>query len=121
MVRCASMRYRSFTPRHKGEHKGTVLVPSLCLCEIFVPWCEILVYDFTQSAPTILVVPTDHHVVRVYVAPPGFKLRARDVERGWRHQVIKDDRVLLAPAKLRECAQVVVEKKILPEGGAVMV
>ena len=55
--------------------------------------------NFTEPAPAILVVPTDLDVVSVDLAPPIFKLFARNVVGRWGDQVIEDDRVLLAPAE----------------------
>src|SRR5688500_8094509 len=74
-----------------------------------------------RAAPTILVVPGDVHVPRPDLAPPRFKLVARNVERRWRHQVIEHDQMLVAPAERRDRAQVIVIEEMLPECGSAAV
>ena len=59
-----------------------------------------LASDSPGSAPAILVVPTDHDVARVDVAPPRLKFLTRNVERCRGDEMIENYRVLLAPAKL---------------------
>src|SRR5688572_4552481 len=71
--------------------------------------------NLPESAPTILVMPTDHHVHTAQFAPPLFKLSSRNVESSRRNQMIEHDQMLLAPAKRRDRAEVVVIEKILAE------
>ena len=75
----------------------------------------------SQSAPTVLIVPADLHVTGADVAPPRFKFFARNVKRRGRHEVIENDRVLLAPAELRDRTEVVVVEKMSRERRAVPV
>ena len=69
-------------------------------------------YDYDANWEVILA---DLDVAGADVAPPRFKFSARNVERSRRYEMIEDDRVLLAPAKLRERAQVVVVKEMLAQ------
>jgi hypothetical protein len=54
----------------------------------------------SESAPTVLVVPTDLDVAGVDVAPPSFEVVTRDVKRRGRDEMIEYDRVLLTPPEI---------------------
>src|SRR6266850_1550604 len=71
--------------------------------------------DSPKTTPAILVVPTNHNFRCMHVAPPGFKIFTPDVMRGRRHQMIENNCMLFAPAKLRNRTQVVVIEKMLRE------
>ena len=72
--------------------------PANCSCSSPAVSTSKLTYN-SPPAPTVLIVPTNLDVARINVAPPRFELFSWDVERGGRHQVIKDDSVLLAPTE----------------------
>src|SRR5216683_2632698 len=64
------------------------LAPALCIPS-----------NATKAAPAVLVVPADFHFACVNVFPPVCEFFAANVVRRRRHEVIKNDRVLFAPAK----------------------
>jgi len=41
--------------------------------------------DLSKTSPAILIVPADNDIAGADVAPPFFKLFARNVERRWRN------------------------------------
>src|SRR5258708_34811479 len=68
--------------------------------------------DSPASTPTIAVMPGDCYILRANRRPPVGKLFARDIERRRRHQMVKDDCVLLAPAKAGDRLEVIIVEKM---------
>src|SRR5215213_3834709 len=66
----------------------------------------------SEAAPAIFIVPADDHVLGPDALPPARELRARDVERHGRDQVVEDDGVLLAPAEAGDGVQVVIVEQM---------
>src|SRR5688572_7704558 len=68
---------------------------------------KIIFFNSSKATPAILVVPANRDFRSLNVTPPFFKLFPAEVMRCWRHQMIENNCVLFAPAKLRNRAQVI--------------
>src|SRR6185369_189244 len=68
--------------------------------------------DASKSPPTVLVAPTDHYFSCLNVLPPLLEFFTGNVKRCGRHQVIKDDAMLLTPIEAGDKVHVVVIKKV---------